>query len=64
METLMVTKQEQIPKLSPAFVRKVKMLIQEIKADQIKELQDLSQKDRSGLLRGLQDVLEGRVTEV
>lgn len=63
METITVPKEEQIPKLSPAFIKKVKTIMQKIQADQIKGLQDLSQKDKASLLRGLQDVLDGRVTE-
>ncbi|GEM_PF-4781119 len=51
------------PILSPAYIKKVQKLMQAICTNKIKELQDLSQEDKQSLLRGLQDVLEGRVTK-
>lgn len=64
METVTIAKKEQIPELRSDFIKKVKNIMKEVQADQIKELHDLSPKDKASLLRGLQDVLEGRVRRV
>ncbi len=65
METVTISKKEYTPlALSPAFVKKIKMLMGKIKADKIKELTYLDKDGKEDLLRGLQDILEGRVTEV
>ena len=63
METITVPKEEQLPTLSPAFTKKVKKLMQAIQSHKVKELQHLSTAEQQSLLRGLQDVLEGRVTK-